>query len=137
LSYVAGTGLNLSYFAAEMFTANNRRAEGEWMPPDDDGGGEGGSEGGSEDGGDESDAGGTDDDGGDEGSDGDASDDGDGEDEGGDGPDTASAGFADEHVPPSGCQCSAEDRPFGALGLWVLALTAHGTRRRRRCLSRA
>lgn len=127
LSYVAGNGLNLSYFAAEMFTANSRRAEGEWDPTGDTGADDDGGDGSSDDGGEPSD------------DDGDPSEDGGSEDGGGeddateeggdDAPGGVSAGFADDHIEPTGCQCRSTERPAGALAWLVVAFAAISRRR--------
>jgi poly(3-hydroxybutyrate) depolymerase len=135
LSYVAGAGLNLSYFAAETFTANSRRAEGEWMPGEDTGNADGS-------GGDDGDATGSDDaadddDAGDDaaGSDGDDGDD-DGHDDGDDDGPPSSDGVgtsgitAGQQIEPSGCQCRSDrgDRS-GALP-WLACVLIAIVRRR-------
>lgn len=131
LSYVAGTGVDFAYYLATFFTANNRRAAGDWDPGTDDEG-DGSSGDAAEDGaeaGDEADDGEVD--GGTEGSadddDGgsDAGDDDDGDGPGADGGDDATDG----HIEPSGCQCnaSADAAPLGGLALILGGLV---TRRR-------
>jgi poly(3-hydroxybutyrate) depolymerase len=125
LSYVAGNGLNLSYFAAEMFTTNNRRVEGGFDPTGDTGGDTGSDESGDdggESGGESSGAGGESSGGAEDGSDG-----------GGDEePGGVSAGFADDHVAPSGCQCRSAPRPTDGSSWLALALPALLRRRRSR-----
>lgn len=134
LSYVAGNGLDFAAYLAEFFTANSRRAEGEWMPGDDDGGGSddgsGDSGGGSDDAGSDAadDAAGSDEAG---------SDDGGGDDGGGDDGGNASAGQSGDttpmgHIEPSGCQCAADPRRDlgGALSMLLgVALACAGRRR--------
>jgi poly(3-hydroxybutyrate) depolymerase len=133
ISYVAGTGVDFAYFLATFFTANNRRAEGDWNPGGDD------DDGGSSDGAGE-DAGPADD--GDSGDgaadDGTADDDGDGPDDGGDegGDDDPSGagegGFDGGRIEPSGCQCSASVNPPSLVALPSALFGALFLRRRRR-----
>lgn len=132
LTFVSGNGLNLSYFAAETFTANSRRAEGEWNPGTGGGsdGGADGTGGGSDGGGDNGDTdggaeGGSAGEGGGDAGSGDGADDAAGEDGIG-GSDSAGA----TPIEPSGCQCHADDgRTIAPLGLVVAV--ALGRRRRR------
>lgn len=124
--YVANSGLNLAYFAAETFTANNRRASGDWDP-----GGEGSGDTGGADTGDAS-SGGADTGAGDSG-DGTADGGGGGSAGGGSGASTASAGAGDDdYIEPSGCQCRASANDRGATALWLcVALLAIWRRRAR------
>jgi poly(3-hydroxybutyrate) depolymerase len=120
--YVANTGLDLAAFAATTFTANNRRASGEWGPGD-----EGGDESGSGEGG----GAGT---GGDSAGDGGSSEDGgSGESAGGNsGASTLTVGIDDDgHIEPSGCQCRADTRDRSGATAW-LALAIAAMRRRPR-----
>jgi hypothetical protein len=136
LTFVSGNGMNFSYYLAEFFTANARRADGDWNPGDDDGGSEGGGEGGGSEGGEGTDGGGMtsggpgDDDGNGEGADEGAAQTGD------DGDGTAGSGpGADqpEHIDPSGCQCRAQARSGSALGLggWLVLMLGAWRRRKR------
>ncbi len=132
LSYVAGNGLDFASYLAEFFTANSRRAEGEWNPGDDSGGSDDGATSAGDDGSegaDASDDGGSDEDGSDA-----AGDDSEGGDEG-DGDASATAGISGGgesgpgYVEPSGCQCSADaSRRWPGLA-WLVLL---GALRRRR-----
>lgn len=103
LSYVSGSGLDFAAYLATFFTANSRRASGEWDPGDEGGGESSASDGGADDAA-GSDAGtgdlGTTAD--DPGSDG-------GDDEGDDegAASVATFGQDDGRIQPSGCQCSA------------------------------
>lgn len=131
ISYVAGTGVDFAYYLATFFTANNRRADGDWNPGGEDGGSSGGdgTDGGSADDGDDdagdaaddaagSDGGSADDDGGDDG----GGDDGPGAD-GGD-------GVTDGRVEPSGCQCTTT--PASPIAAALSLLVVPWLRRRRR-----
>lgn len=137
-SYVAGTGLNLSYFAAETFTANARRADGEWNPGGEDSGSDGGSgadsgsEGGEAGGGSGGEAGGgsNDDAAGTEG----GSTGGNGGGEGGSGISTVTAGADDGYVQPSGCQCNSIGDTRDAAVPWFTAACVALRRRRRRAV---
>ncbi|MBK8234084.1 MAG: PHB depolymerase family esterase [Deltaproteobacteria bacterium] len=136
-SYVAGTGLNLSYFAAETFTANARRADGEWNPGGEDSGSDGGSDAGSGSEGGESGSeageagGGSNDDA--AGTDGGSTGGGAGG-EGGSGISTATAGADGGYVPPSGCQCSSIGDTQGAAVPWFAAACVALRLRRRRAV---
>jgi poly(3-hydroxybutyrate) depolymerase len=109
ISYVSGTGVDFAYYLATFFTANNRRADGDWDPGNDDDGGSSGDDGSDaddaaddDDGSDANDEVGDDDDASDSASagvDDDADDDG----PAGDG----EGGATDGRIEPSGCQCAA------------------------------
>jgi poly(3-hydroxybutyrate) depolymerase len=125
LSFVSGNGLDFAEYLAEFFTANSRRASGEWMPGADDGG----SEGSASDSGSAGDSG----DGGEAASDAGSSDGGtDGGADAGDGGEVGNAsdgleggGTTTGHIEPSGCQCTSDPRRDASgvlLGIVVLAL---------------
>ena len=134
ISYIAGNGVDFAYFLATFFTANNRRADGDWDPGnDDDGGSSDGA--GTDDGADDGDDGADDaaddaaDDGDDDGGD-DVADDGD--DDGGDDA-NEDGGFdgTDGRIEPSGCQCSTGSAPDPvALLIGLVALPWLPRRRR-------
>lgn len=122
LSFVAGDGLDFARYLAEFFAANARRADGQWDPGEDTGGGDtggpsddGGSEGDSTDGGGSSAVG---------------DDSGDGDEDAADGGSSATVGQGDGYIEPSGCQCEAT--PPRGVGIGVLVLVALGVPRRAR-----
>lgn len=128
VSYVAGNGVDFAYFLATFFTANNRRADGDWDPgSDDDDGGSSGDDGtdGGDDAGDDGVDDAADDDAADDDDDGadDAADDGD--DDGGDDDANGDGGAdgTDGYIEPSGCQCASTTGPDpGALFIALLAV---------------
>jgi MYXO-CTERM domain-containing protein len=135
LSFVSGNGLDFANYLAEFFTANSRRATGDWDPGDDDGGADTGAadDGGNTDAGDGTAPGtdgGGDSDGG-AGTDGDGGDAGDAEDDGG-AASVATFGQDDGRIEPSGCQCNADERGTGGLAGLGLGLIAVWRRRRAR-----
>ncbi len=135
ISYVAGTGVDFAYFLATFFTANNRRADGDWDPGNDDGGGSSGDDG-TDDGADDDDGGvddAADDDAADDDDDGadDAADDADDDDGADDANGDGGAGGTDGRIEPSGCQCSTTTGSDPAW-LFIAWLAAPWLRPRRR-----
>jgi poly(3-hydroxybutyrate) depolymerase len=130
ISYVAGVGVDFAYYLATFFTANNRRAEGDWNPGGEDGGSSGEDDSGGAGSADDGDADAGDAADGDAGSDGgsaaDDADDGGGD----DGPGADGGGSTDGRIEPSGCQCRATaTSPWPALTVLVVG---PWLRRRRR-----
>lgn len=136
LAFVSGNGVNLSWYVAEFFTANSLRADGDWMPGDDDGGSssdDGSGDDGSGESGSANDDGPQSDDDGQGSGAGEAGESGD--DDGGAGPGGTTPGAGDDgYIEPSGCQCKAS--PAGSAAWTLLWLVLHGISRRRPRTSR-